>query len=251
MMTTWIVLHKFPLVPSQTGICETVTASDVATYNQDIVEEQSVAKVVQGENICERTLLRGIFVHSAGNYAQLLAQFTGLSTPQFVALMNSTAVSLGMMDTHYVDETGISSGDVSTAHDQMILTDDLMTNEPIVQSVAALTRVWLPVAGVVGTYTPFLGQDGVVGVKSGYTIAAGGCDVMAIGAMLGTTKVMTYIVVLGQKSANALFLAGKSALTIFRTIRPSIARVHTSAGIEIAWIGATDDVVSPPISLTK
>jgi len=244
MMTTWIVLQEFPLGTSQLGACETVTASDVALYNKDVAQEQSVVKIVKGQYICERTLLRGIFVHSAGDYAQLLAEFTGLSTPAFVNLMNRDARALGMSHTHYVDVTGISSGDVSTAQDQSLLAVDLMTTESIVRSVAALTKVWLPVAGVVGTYTPDLGQSGVVGVKSGYTLEAGGCDVMAVDLQLNKTVITTYIVVLGQQSNNALALSGQVALALYRSLRPSIARVVVPTGVQVQWIGSLSDVVA-------
>lgn len=245
-MTTWIVLRAFPLNNSERGSCETVTAADVAIYKQDVAEEQSVAKIVLGEYLCERMLLRGIFVHSAGDYAQLLAMFTGLRPSKFVALMNRDAVALGMHHTHYVDETGIGIGDVSTARDQTTLAVDLMTSEPIVRSIASLTKVWLPQVGVVDTYTPDLGQGGVVGVKSGWTIPAGGCDVMALNIDLNRTVVTTYLVVLGEHSNNSLALSGQVALSLFRSIRPSIARVVTPSGVQVQWVGSPSDLGTTP-----
>lgn len=244
MMTVWIVLQEFPLGNSQLGPCETVTASDFALYRQDVAQEQSLVTIVRGQHICERTLLRGIFVHSAGDYAQLLSKFAGLSSTNFVNLMNRDAVALGMRNTHYVDVTGISSGDVSTAQDQSLLAIDLMSTEPIVRSIAALTKVWLPVEGVVGTYTPDLGRSGVVGVKSGLTEAAGGCDVMAVNLQLNNTVITTYIVVLGQQSNNALALSGQVALALYRSIRPSIARIATASGVQVEWIGSLSDVAA-------
>jgi len=244
MMTTWVVLQEFPISNAVKGPCETVTASDVALYLRDVAQEQSLVKIVKGQYICERTLLRGIFVHSAGDYAQLLAEFTGLSSSAFVSLMNRDAAALGMSHTHYVDVTGISPGDVSTAQDQSLLAADLMTTESIVRSVAALTKVWLPIEGVVSTYTPALGQGGVVGVKSGYTGAAGACDVMAVNLKLNATVITTYIVVLGQRSNNALALSGQVALALYRSLRPSIARVVTPSSVQVEWIGSLSDVVT-------
>jgi serine-type D-Ala-D-Ala carboxypeptidase (penicillin-binding protein 5/6) len=246
MMTTWVALNDLPVKPGQAGACETVTAADMALYRVDIAQQQSVAAIARGEHICERTLLQGIFVHSAGDYAQLLAQLTGLSLGSFVNRMNADAKILGMDRTHYVDETGISGGDVSIASDQDILTVALLTKYPAVAAVASLTKVWLPVAGVLTTFTPLLGQDGVVGVKSGYTIAAGGCDVMAINTLLGGTEVTAYIIILGQHSANALELAGKSGVNLYRSMRSSIARVRTSNGVEIEWTGTPSDVTLLP-----
>ncbi len=243
MMTMWIVLHEYPISNSNLGACETVNAHDMVLYRQDVAQQQSLVQIAKNQHICERTLLRGIIVHSAGDYAQLLAQLTHLSTPQFVALMNRDAAKLGMLHTHYVDETGIGNGDVSTAQDQTILTVALMTNEPVVRSIAVLTRVWLPVQGVVGTFTPDLGVDGVVGVKSGYTYAAGGCDAMAVNLKLGAATITTYIVVLGQQSSSALALSGQVALALYHSLRPSIARVVTPTGVHVEWVGSTSDLV--------
>ncbi len=254
LMTVWIVLHQFPLVNNGLGACETVSAHDVALYRHDVAQQQSVVAVALGQRICERTLLRGVIVHSAGDYAQLLVQLTGLSTPQFVTLMNREALAMGMSHTHYVDVTGISAGDVSTASDQLIITIAVMTNEPLIRSIATLTKVWLPVQGVVGTFTPDLGYDGVAGVKSGYTQAAGGCDAMAVNLRLNSTIITTYIVVLGQQSNNALALAGSVALALYRSVRPSIARVMTPNGLQVEWVGSLADVTTPsptPANTTK
>ena len=43
-----------------------------------------------------------------------------------------------------------------------------------------MTSVTLPVAGTLSTYTPLIGLRGIIGVKSGFTAAAGGCDVLAV-----------------------------------------------------------------------
>ena len=43
-----------------------------------------------------------------------------------------------------------------------------------------MPSITLPVAGTVSTYTPLLGIQGVIGVKSGFTTQAGGCDVLAV-----------------------------------------------------------------------
>ena len=49
-------------------------------------------------------------------------------------------------------------------------------------SIVKMPSVTLPVAGTISTYTPLLGLQGVIGVKSGFTTAAGGCDVLAVDA---------------------------------------------------------------------
>ncbi len=248
MMTTWVALHALPLRPGQSGPCEIVSASDVGVYDYDVESGQSTVKIVEGMKLCEGTLLRGMLVHSAGDYAELLVMLTGMHEPTFVAAMNQYARALGLRHTHYVDVTGISIGDVSTAQDQATLAADLMTNEQIVRGIVVLPQVFLPVVGVVQSFTPFVGQGGVVGVKSGFTNAAGGCDVMAVQYRIMNTVITTYAVVLGEHGSNPLGTAGDDALALSRSIRSSIARVTTPSGIQIQWIGSPADLVKPPAS---
>jgi len=253
MMTVWVALQRLPVALGQSGRCLTVTAANVALYERDLDNEQSVTLIVPGERLCERTLLEGIFVHSAGDYAQLLASLTGLTPSAFVAQMNETALLLGMTHTHYVDETGISPGDRSTASDQLILVTDLMEHEAVVRSVAAMATVVLPEVGLVGSYTPEIGEYGVIGVKSGYTSQAGGCDAMAMRALVKGKELTTYAVILGQHSANALGLAGLAALNLNRSVRAFVALATTSTGTTLVWTGSPYNVVSttPPTTTTS
>ena len=106
LMVTWVVLQKLPLSFDQSGPCTTVTAQNIAFFHENLSIQESTAKIAQGERLCEGTLLRGLLVHSAGDYAQLLVQLTGMSTTTFINAMNADAVTLGLTQTHYADFTG-------------------------------------------------------------------------------------------------------------------------------------------------
>lgn len=238
MMTIWVLLHKLPLAIGQSGPCLAVNADDVAIYNRDVAMDLSSVKIVSGITLCESTLLRGALVHSAADYAQLLVVLAGMHDATFVAAMNQDARALGLRNTHYADVTGISSGNRSTAADQAQLAADLMSHEPVVPNIVALQKVSLPVVGVVISFTPFVGQGNVIGVKSGFTDAAGGCDVMAVVDHFGNDVVTTYAVVLGEHGANPIGAAGVDALNLSRSLRFSMKRVPTPSGVQVEWIGA-------------
>jgi len=250
LMTTWVVLQQLPLQFDQAGPCTVVTAQDVAFFHENLSIQESTAKIAIGEKLCEGTLLRGLLVHSAGDYAQLLVQLTGMSTAGFVNKMNADAKILGLTKTHYADFTGISPSDLSTAGDVTTLTVDLMTNEPIIDDIAKLTKVHLPVAGWLGTYTPLLGSDGVVGVKSGYTLAAGGCVAMAINVKVGGIVVPTYEVVLSQPGDDALDVAADHAIALMKALRTSMKLVATSSGRVVQWVGSASLVTPTTTSTT-
>ena len=250
MMTAWVTLHRLPLSGSETGPCEVLSESDVDLYDHDVALDESVVQIVKGERICESTLMRGMLVHSAADYAQLLAGLTGMHMATFVAAMNQDARALGLTHTHYVDVVGISTGDTSTAENQATMAATLMDDEPVVRSMVDLSEVSLPVAGVVGSFTPYAGEGNVVGVKSGFTTAAGGCDVMAMEDRIDNAVVMTYAVVLGEHSDDPLGTAGLDALTLSHSIRTLMARVATPSGPQVRWIGPTADVVTTTTSTT-
>jgi D-alanyl-D-alanine carboxypeptidase (penicillin-binding protein 5/6) len=241
MMTVWVVLHQLPLAYSQRGPCLIVSAHDVALWDYDVDSGQSNARIVVGEKICEGTLLRGLLVHSAGDYSQLLESIIGWSPATFVRVMNRDAKAMGLTRTHYVDLTGISPQDQSTAGNQATLAVNLMSDEPIVDQIVALTHVALPYNGVVESYTPLIGVANVVGVKSGYTNPAGGCDVMAVKVTIGANTFLTYAVVLGQQGWNALNTAGDAALALSQSLRPSIKQVRTTSGVQLEWTGPAVD----------
>jgi serine-type D-Ala-D-Ala carboxypeptidase (penicillin-binding protein 5/6) len=213
MMTAYVALQHLPLSIGQTGPCHTVTEDDLATYNELIGQDASSVPVIVGEQLCESDLLNGVLVHSAANYAVMLANMVAETNESFVALMNEEAQTLGLTGTSYVDVTGLSSEDVSTPLDQARLAVLLMKS-PLVRSVVDQTSVTLPFAGVEDSFTPDVGIDNVIGVKSGRTAAAGGCDVMAVTFQDGTQTRVVYAVVLGQEGGDLLTPAGEAALAL-------------------------------------
>jgi len=199
-----------------------VSSYEEAIYRNMVATGQSNVAIATGETLCEDQLLEGIFVHSAGDYAVILQRMTGTTLPAFVSEMNATAHSLGMEHTRYVDVTGINARSESTAADQITLVQLLMQN-PLIAQIARLTSVWLPVAGIVTTYTPLLGTHDVVGIKSGFTSEAGGCDAMAVQDLVAGQPLTTYAVVLGQHEGDELTAAGEAALALVHAADAGVA----------------------------
>ncbi|NNN01102.1 MAG: D-alanyl-D-alanine carboxypeptidase [Acidimicrobiaceae bacterium] len=245
MMTAYVTLQALPLSPGTEGPCVTVGPADVATYAQMNSVDESSARVVDGEQLCEQQLLEGLLVHSAGNYAVLLSRLVSGSSSAFVERMNQTAAALGLSSTHYADESGFSSQSVSSALDQAKLARWLMKSA-LVRSIVIQPTVTLPVAGTLSTFTPLVGTDHVIGVKSGRTEAAGGCDVMAMTFVQGGQTRVIYAVILGQRSGNMLTPAGAAALALANSaLANRVAHVFVRGSVvgRIGWGLQTSDVV--------
>lgn len=78
-------------------------------------------RVAVGSKYRRIDLLHASLMGSANNSTHALARTSGLTMPQFVARMNAKAKQLGMKNTHFVEPTGLSPKNVSTASDIAIL----------------------------------------------------------------------------------------------------------------------------------
>jgi D-alanyl-D-alanine carboxypeptidase (penicillin-binding protein 5/6) len=104
---------------------------------------------------------------------------------------------LGMTDTDYTDPSGLDPSTVSTAADQVRLGLAAM-RVPALAAIAAEPAAVVPVAGLVRNYNTLLGQDGIVGLKTGSTHAAGGCVVLAAWPRMNGHRTLIVAATFGQ-----------------------------------------------------
>ena len=243
MMTAYVILRDHPLGPDQDGPRITMTQADVSDFDNDTVEDQANAQVTLGEVLTERQLLEGLLVHSANNFADTLARWDAGDIPSFVAKMNSTATLLGMDHTHYADPSGFDQASQSTAGDLLKVAAPDMSN-PTFAAIVRQTSVTLPVAGTISTYTPLLGFQGVIGVKSGFTTAAGGCDVVAVVRDVHGIPALVLGAVTGQTGPNVLAKAGFIALNLANHAATSVGMTQVvQAGQVVAHASAAGHTV--------
>jgi serine-type D-Ala-D-Ala carboxypeptidase (penicillin-binding protein 5/6) len=178
VMTAYVILHDHPLTADGSGPDIEVQPSEAAAYPSQARAGESLVPVVSGEMLTERQALAALLLPSADNVAWILARWDAGSQAGFVARMNATARRLGMTDTSYTDPSGLDPSTVSTAADQVRLGMAAMRVSALAAIAAEPTAV-VPVAGLVRNTNTLLGQDGIVGLKTGSTQAAGGCVLVA------------------------------------------------------------------------
>src|ERR1700722_7365601 len=174
VMTADVVLQDHPLTPGSSGPSIAVTPDVITAYQTGLATQQSVVKVAAGESITELQALQGLLIASGNDMATLLADWDAGSPAAFVVKMNDEAHSLGLTSSHFSDPSGFDPASVSTAGDLIRLGENAMTN-PVFRQIVAMGEVNLPVAGLVYNFNYDLGQNGIVGIKTGSDSAAGGC----------------------------------------------------------------------------
>jgi D-alanyl-D-alanine carboxypeptidase (penicillin-binding protein 5/6) len=197
VMTAYVVLHDHPLPAGGSGPDIAVQSSEAAAYPSQAREGDSLVPVVAGEMLTERQALEALLLPSADNMAWILARWDAGSQAAFVARMNATARGLGMTGTSYTDPSGLDASTVSTAADQVRLGVAAM-GVPALAAIAAMPTAVVPEAGLVRNYDTLLGQDGIVGLKTGSTQAAGGCVLVAAWSQASGRKTLIVAAVFGQ-----------------------------------------------------
>ncbi len=197
VMTALIVLRDHPLSGSDGGPVFTMTMKDKIAWLNAAENDDSNVMVEPGERIDERQLLEALLVPSADNAADYLARWDAGSIASFVAKMNAEAAALGLARTRYVDPSGVSPGNVSTAVEQAVLAGVAMAN-PTLRWIVDHASLSLPVAGRVWNYNPAIGTDGIVGVKSGFIQASQACLVTAAWRSVGSRRILVISSTLDQ-----------------------------------------------------
>ena len=127
----------------------------------------------EGDTITVDAAMRLAALYSANDLAVAIAEKIGGTEDRFAALMTVRAQEIGMTHSRFVNASGLpDSRQVSSAHDLAILARAVMRDYPQyyeyfnVRSYEFQGRTYL-------NHNPLLGMDGIDGMKTGYTGAAG------------------------------------------------------------------------------
>ena len=145
-----------------------------------------VGVLPRGKRVRLETLLNGLLLPSGNDAARALALHVGGTLAGFIELMNQRAAQMGLRCTHYTSVDGfLDAGNHSCAVDLAALAR-AMLDQPRLARIVRRRHAILPLAvrgGRVFLYNnnPLIlrGYRGVIGVKTGYTDAAGHCLVAA------------------------------------------------------------------------
>ncbi|WP_219511387.1 D-alanyl-D-alanine carboxypeptidase family protein [Nonomuraea ceibae] len=188
-----------------------VTAEDVEYAAQG---GASVAGLRAGDTLTVEDLLYGLMLPSGADAAHTLARAYGPSVPKFVAEMNATARELGMKNTHYVNADGMPyrGGGYSTARDQALLAKAVL-NDKTLKEVTSTRYHSVDATSQHGSYAwkntnRLLANPGTLGVKTGYTRAAG--YTLAFGAEHDGERLVG--VILGAPNSGLRFDAAQTLL---------------------------------------
>ena len=164
----------------------------------------------EGETMSVDDLLKAVCVASANDGAVALAEHHSGSEEAFVAAMNRRALTLGMMDTNFVNCCGLDADNhYTTAKDIAIMSRELL-NHPLITQYSTL---WMDTlregkTQLVNTNKLVRFYQGATGLKTGTTDDAGYC----VAASAQKNNMELIAVVLNGATGDKRFSDAKSLL---------------------------------------
>ena len=206
VMTALLVLQGHPLALASQGPMIPVTAADETLFKTDESQGQSAFPVKAGEQLSEYQALQALLVPSGNNVADLLAAWDSGSTAAFVDKMNARVTVLGLKHTRFADASGFSPDSVSSPEDLIKLAEAAMT-DPVFAEIVGQPEATLPIKGRVFNVNGDLGQDGIVGVKTGSSPQAGAVFVFAADAKADGQPARIFGAIMGLPTLADAFTA--------------------------------------------
>lgn len=192
-------------------IAEAIDSGKISLNDTVTASENAMSKggsqiwLEVGEQMTVEELLKATIIASANDACTALGEYVAGSETAFVKMMNDRAKELGLKDTNFENCTGLDDAiknHYSTAHDLAVIACEVMKHDV----VKKYSTVWLDslrdgetelnnTNKLVNTY------DGITGLKTGTTEAAGFC-LCATACRDGMNLVA---VVLGSKTSEERF----------------------------------------------
>ena len=192
-------------------------AEPLRIEREDIARQSSAKwKLKVGTEISRMRVLRVGLMSSENRAINALARSYVGGTGAFVAAMNLKAKELGMAHTHFIEPTGLSPQNVSTAQDLVLLLQESM-RYPLIQEFSTTEK--FNVVDGIHAPQPFVNTNPIVRneimdilvQKTGYIAAAGRCLVMEA-KIKGRNIAMVFLQSKGKNTRFKDALFAKAAL---------------------------------------
>lgn len=163
---------------------------DIYTVSKKAAEtEPDSMLLMHNEKLTLEELLSGIFLVSANDAAEVLAEGTLRqaqgeqgSREEFINMMNSKAKQLGMVDSLFINPTGLEEDgreQYSTVYDVVVMSHYLIKKWPKILEISSKPHIYIPRTLLHQDYDLYSGINllttypGVLGLKTGFTYEAG------------------------------------------------------------------------------
>ena len=173
---------------SLTKLMTAMVAADLAPMEASITVSQAATQVEpnhmglsSGEQLTLQELLAGLILNSGNDAAEAIASGI-VDRSHFIDFMNQKAAALHLRGTHFANPSGLDDPThYSTASDLAVIAATLLADYPELKTIVGEKQVSIPATAQHKAFYPsnidrlLWTYPGAIGLKPGYTDAAGYC----------------------------------------------------------------------------
>lgn len=242
-----LLLFMEALDSGKVALTDTVTASPTAASKGG-----SQIWLKEGEQMTVDELLRATAIASANDACTALGEHIAGSEVGFVKMMNDRAKELGMVNTNFVNCSGLdddTTEHLTTAYDIALMSKELLSHDRI----KTYTTVWMDSlrngeTQLVNTNKLVRFYSGTTGLKTGTTSKAGHC----LSASAQRDGLHLIAVVMGAGNSTDRFEGAKAMLNWgfanFETVTPQI---DSSLFGEVEILRGVEESIRPTLTGVK
>ena len=229
-------------------IADQISITSMTLDDKVLISKKAWAKNVEGsktfieagKRVSVKDLLSGIIIQSGNDASIAMAEYVGTTEEGFVDLMNQYALKLGLTNTLFVDSTGLSNNNFSSAKDLSKLTQALINDFPDYYEEFKEKSFTFNNQKQFNTNKLLWSGNGIDGVKSGFTDAAGYCLISS--AVRNDMRLIA--VVTGSPSKPKRLASSQSLLEYgFRYFATQMLTIqNTKLTSTKVWGGKSDEV---------
>lgn len=186
LMTAFVVLKHYDL------------EKEIVVSKEAVSQEEDFGKLESGKELSVKYLLHPLLIESSNDAAFALAQdYDGMTEKSFISLMNQEASNVGMVNTLFVNVTGLDPDPPNTAityssvSDLVELTKNLLEKDLVWEILSIKT--YNEYGPELISTNELLDNPRVIGGKTGYTDEAGGCLLIVSNAPKNQGKIINVI----------------------------------------------------------
>lgn len=170
--------------------------------------ESSRLRVNDGDTMTVENLIYSSLVGSTNNTIETLARVSGMPRDNFISKMNSAVKGWGASSTHFIEPTGLSPQNVSSAADYAKITKEVFKN-PLIQKVSVTKKYEFYTINtkkrhLIRNTNKIIAMNSfnITGSKTGYLDEAGYCLMTRVKSRTGEQII---VVTLGAPNRDASF----------------------------------------------
>ena len=243
MIMALMVMEKKPFALGEVGETITINQQYYSRYNYYITHNGSNTRVQLHELISEYDALASALLASSNNMADTLAMWAFGSLDEYKAYAQARLTEWGLKNTTIgIDASGYSSTTTSTAADMAIVAQKLMAN-PVLAEIVGLKSHTVPVAGEIKNTNKVLGENGILGIKTGWIGTSSG---YCLATAYKLDEHMITLVILGAPNREESFARTRTVIAALQEglKKTEIVKAGQEVGYYESWWGGRSPIVA-------